>query len=319
MELLHTATKFLPASAVQALAVIGVVVILSKLLHFIHNFYNYFVRGSRNLKKYGQWAIVTGCTDGIGKAIADEFAKKGLNLVLISRTQSKLSDQAKEIETKFKVKTQIVAVDFSSQSPSILDPVKATIKDLDIGILVNNVGMAYDHADYFHGLTQEKIEQLIHINIWGTTMMTYAVLPGMIERKRGAIINVSSASSLISEPLYAVYTGSKAYINNFSEALHNEYQRYGIHVQAQLPGLVTSKLSKVRNASFFIPNPKDYAKSFISKIGYEPVSISYWTHALQFGIALSLPRAWLGKFLLSRGLDIRSRAIKKKEQEAKKQ
>jgi len=240
-------------------------------------------------------------------------------LVLISRTQAKLTEQAKDIETKFKVQTKTVAIDFSSQTPNLLDPVKDLIKDLDIGILVNNVGMAYDHAEYLHKLDQDKINKLIHINITGTTMMTYLVLPGMVERKRGAIINVSSASSLISEPLYAVYTGSKAYINNFSEGLHHEYKRYGIHVQGQLPGLVTSKLSKIRYPSFFIPNPSSYAKSFVSKIGYEPISISYWTHALQLGIALSLPRTWLSKYLLSRGLAIRDRALKKKEQEAKKQ
>jgi 17beta-estradiol 17-dehydrogenase / very-long-chain 3-oxoacyl-CoA reductase len=82
--------------------------------------------------------------------------------------------------------------------------------------------MAYDHAEYFHLLEAQKIQQLIRINVTGTTYMTHLVLPGMVERRRGAIINVSSASSLVSEPLYAVYTGTKAYINNFSEALHHE-------------------------------------------------------------------------------------------------
>jgi len=311
--------KVIPSWALQVFAVIGAIVVISHLLQLISNFYIHFVRGGKNLKRYGQWAIVTGCTDGIGKAIAEEFAKRGLDLVLISRTQSKLMEQAKELESKFKVKTQIVAVDFSSGSPNLLDPVRAAVKDMDIGILVNNVGMAYDHAEYFHELDASKIEQLVRVNITGTTMMSHLVLPGMVARKRGAIINVSSGSSLISEPLYAVYTGSKAYINNFSESLHSEYKRYGIQVQAQLPGLVTSKLSKIRSPSFFVPNPTSYAKAFVSKIGYEPISISYWTHALQFGIALSLPRNWLSKFLLSRGLDIRARALKKKQQDTKSQ
>jgi len=233
-------------------------------------------------------------------------------LVLISRTQSKLTELAESLESKFKVQTMTVAVDFSSQSPNYLDPVKTAIKELDVGILVNNVGVAYDHAEYFHLLDKEKIQQIIHVNVTGTTSMTYIVLPGMIERKRGAIINVSSASSLISEPLYAVYSGTKAYINNFSEALHHEYKGYGIHVQAQLPGFVTSKLSKIRRTSFFIPSPAAYAKSFIAKIGYEPVSVNYWTHALQIGVALSAPRQFLSNNLLNRGLDIRTRAYKSK-------
>jgi len=304
--------QYLPEWSINAFILIGLLVTFA-IIYKVHNaFYVTFFRGAKNLKKYGEWAIVTGCTDGIGKAIAEELAKKGMNLVLISRTQSKLNEQAGNIETKFKVKTIAVAVDFSSSLPNYLDPVKAAIKDLDVGILVNNVGMAYDHAEYFHLVDKEKIQQIIHMNVSGTTLMTYMVIPGMVERKRGAIINVSSASSLVSEPLYAVYTGTKAFINNFSEALHYEYKKYNIHVQAQLPGLVTSKLSKVSRASFFIPSPVAYAKSFISNIGYEPINITYWTHALQFGVALSLPRAFLSNTLLNRGLDIRNRAYKKK-------
>lgn len=193
------------------------------------------------------------------------------------------------------------------------------VKDLEVGILVNNVGIAYDHAEYFHLLDAEKINKLIQVNVTATTMMTHIVLPSMVERKRGAIINVSSASSLVSEPLYAVYTGSKAYINNFSESLHYEYSKFGIHVQSQLPGLVVSKLSKVRSTSFFIPSPQSYATAFVNQIGYEPVNISFWTHAIQFGVALALPRQYLSNMLLSRGLDIRKRAYKKKEQEQKQQ
>jgi len=293
-------------------------IFLAKITYgIVLGFYRYFIRSGANLKKYGSWAIITGCTDGIGAAIANEFAKKGINLILISRTPEKLHQQAKDLETKFKINTETVAIDFTKATAASFEPVQALVNRLEVGILVNNVGIAYDHAEYFHALDQSKIMDIIHVNVTVTTQMTHLVLPQMVQRKRGAIINVSSASSLVSEPLYAVYTGTKAYINNFSEALHHEYKKYNIDVQAALPGLVTSKLSKVRQSSFFIPSPAAYARTFVAQIGYEPISVTYWTHAIQFGIALTLPRKVMQSFLLSRGLDIRTRAYRKKEAEKK--
>jgi 17beta-estradiol 17-dehydrogenase / very-long-chain 3-oxoacyl-CoA reductase len=80
---------------------------------------------------------VTGCTDGIGKAVAEEFAAKGISLVLISRTQSKLDEQAKELRDKYKVETKVHALDFSTEDLSVFDKVKDLIKGMDIGILGN--------------------------------------------------------------------------------------------------------------------------------------------------------------------------------------
>jgi 17beta-estradiol 17-dehydrogenase / very-long-chain 3-oxoacyl-CoA reductase len=145
-----------------------------------------------------------------------------------------------ELETKFKVQTRTFAIDFTVDSPTLFDGLKAVLKDLDVGILVNNVGIAYEHAEYFHLLDASKVQQIIQVNVKATTLMSYLVLPYMVEKKRGCIVNVGSISSLVSEPLYAVYSGSKGYINNFSEALHHEYKKYNISVQAQLPGLVVT-------------------------------------------------------------------------------
>jgi len=281
------------------------------ILNFV---YVHFLRPGKDLKKFGKWAIVTGSTDGIGKAVAEELAAKGLSLILISRTQSKLEEQAKELGTKFKIDTKILSLDFSSEDLNMFEKVKEIIKGLDIGILINNVGMSYDHAEFFHLVEKDKIEKIVRINIFATTHMSYLVLPGMVERKRGSIVNVSSASGFVSEPLYAVYSASKSFVNSFSKALHYEYKKDGVHVQCQVPAFVTTKLSKLRSTSFFICSPKAYAKSLIAKIGYEPVIFSYWTHALQIEGALSLPIPdWVFfTFLLSRAKDIRRRAYAKK-------
>jgi len=301
----------------SSLALLVGFVLIFKTAFAIGNFvYVHFFRPGQNLKKFGSWAIVTGSTDGIGQAIAQELAAKGLNLVLISRTQEKLERDAKELSTKFNIQTKVVAVDFSQNDPNLLNPVRDAIRGLDIGILVNNVGASYDHAEYFHLVEAKKIDDLIRINIEGTTKMTYLVLPDMVERKKGAIVNVSSASSMVNEPLYAVYSASKAYVNTFSTALHYEYRGRGVHVQAQIPAFVVSKLSKLRSANFFIVTPRAYAKAFIKMIGYEPVIFSYWTHSLQIETLLALPIPWsvLCPFLLNRGLGIRKKAYAKKQQ-----
>jgi len=289
--------------------------LIAKVLYAVGNFvYVYFFRPTQNLKKYGQWAVVTGSTDGIGKAIAEEFASLGLNLVLISRTQAKLDQDAKDFSAKYKIQTKVVAVDFSSTDAKLLDGVRDTLRGLDVGILVNNVGMSYDHAEFFHELDQKKIDDLIRINIDGTVNMTYLVLPGMLERKRGAIINLSSASSVVNEPLYAIYSATKAFVNNFSYALHYEYKGKGVHVQSQIPAFVTTKLSKLRSTSFFICSPRAYAKAFVNKIGYEPLIFSYFSHALQIETLLGLPIPWSVTLpiLFNRGLAIRKKAYAKR-------
>jgi len=295
---------------------IGFLFVFCFFIAILKKFYVFCLRPGRNLKKYGSWAIVTGCTDVIGKAIVEEFAKKGLNIVLISRNQQKLDDQAKELKAAFNILIKTVALDFTRSDPLMFDPVKAAIKDLDIGILVNNVGGSYDHAEYYLNLSKEKIEQLIRLNIYSTIEMTYIVLPGMVQRKRGAIINVSSASGLVNEPMYAVYSACKAFINTFSLALYYEYKGQGVHIQAQLPAFVTTKLSKLRTTSFFICSPKAYAKSFVRMIGYEPVILSYWTHYLQLKPVTFLPDWIVGPQLLARGKSVRAKAYKKKEEQA---
>lgn len=304
--------EIVPWGVRQALQALALFFIVRFALKALGAFYVYFLRPGKDLKKYGAWAVITGCTDGIGKAMAEQLARKGLNLVLISRTASKLQEQARDIEAKYKVETKTVAVDFASDSATLLEPVKQALKGLPVGILVNNVGVSYDHAEFFGDLDQARIDAIVHVNIVGTTAMTQLVLPSMVERKRGAIVNVSSVSSLLNEPLYSVYSGSKAYVNNFSQGLYWEYKRQGVHVQTTLPGFVATKLSKIRATSLFVPSPNAWARAAIAHIGYESLSIPYWSHALQVWLANLLPSSTVASFLLKNGLSIRHRAHQKK-------
>ena len=172
-----------------------------------------FLRPRKNLKKYGAWALVTGPTDGIGKAFAFELAREGLNLVLVGRNVDKLDDISREIRSKYaKIETKTVVVDFSGDLSEGVKKIGEAIEALDVGILINNVGVSYPYARYFHEVDDELLKNLIKVNVEGTTKVTQVVLPGMIGRKRGAIINIGSGAATVipSDPLYAVYAASKA-------------------------------------------------------------------------------------------------------------
>ena len=165
----------------------------------------------RRLPTYGKYAVVTGATDGIGEAYASELAKRGLDVVIIARNAEKLASVAAKItgETGRTVKT--ITADFAKPAGlyARIDKELRAATGGDIGILVNNVGISYVSALYFDELEAHQpsaVEDLIEVNIVAATRMAQLVLPGMKERKKGAIVNVSSAAGRLSvgNPLYAV-------------------------------------------------------------------------------------------------------------------
>ena len=136
---------------------------------------------------------MTGATDGIGKAMAFEFAKSGMNVVLISRSKDKLDACAAELKGKYpKIDVRVLAIDYGKFDAKARAAVDGTLKDLDVGVLVNNVGISYPFTQFFHELSDENVEQLMSLNVDSTTWMTRIVLPGMLARKRGAIVNIGS-------------------------------------------------------------------------------------------------------------------------------
>lgn len=300
---------------VYLLAGVGILSCLKCLVEALRTGVDILQGGGKNLKQYGDWAVVTGATDGGGRAYAMELAKRGLNIVLISRTQSKLDAVASEIQTKYSskgVQVKTIAADFSKTE--CYDHIKKELESVPVGILINNVGRSYNYAEFFHLLTGSEIQGLIDMNIQSTTRMTHMVLPGMLERKKGAIINIASAAGVIytGNPLYTVYSATKAYVDFFSRSLNIEYKGKGIHVQSQVPYFYTSKLSKIRKPTLFSPTPETYAKSAIQRIGTSASEVPYLPHRLQhYFVQNVIPRFLLAKTLMSMHLSIRKRAYKK--------
>jgi len=275
--------------------------------------YRLFLRAPIKPTQFGKWAVVTGATDGIGKAMALELARKRMNVLLISRTESKLVEVAKEVES-IGVEAKYLAIDFSSFDESDRSKVAKALEGMDVGVLVNNVGVSYPYPKYFHELNDQQVTALVELNVNSTLGMTRLALPGMLERKRGCVVNISTGASLKPMPLLAGYNGAKSFVNGLTTSLASEYAGKGVHFQVQVPLFVTTKLAKIRNPSITTPTPEGYARSAVAAIGYESMVSPYWAHALLIWVMNLLPTFVTDKVLMGMHLPLRSRGMKKDQQ-----
>ncbi|KAL6520189.1 Very-long-chain 3-oxoacyl-CoA reductase 1 [Orobanche minor] len=289
---------------------LGSLFLLKLSLSVLKWIYVHFLRPAKNLRKYGSWALITGATDGIGKAFAFQLARKGLNLVLVGRNSDKLKEVSESIKSKYG-STQItnVVVDFSGDLDEGVSRIKDAIEGLDVGVLINNVGVSYPYARFLHEVDDKLLNDLIKVNVEGTTKVTRAVLPGMVKRKRGAIVNIGSGAAIVipSDPLYSVYAATKAYVDQFSRCLYVEYKKSGIDVQCQVPLYVATKMASIKRSSFFVPSTDVYARAALRWIGYAPRCTPYWPHTILWAVANLLPESAVDAWRLNFCLAIRKR------------
>lgn len=297
---------------VAVVAFIGLRILLA-ILNFV---FVYFLRPGKELRKYGKVAIVTGATDGIGKAYALELAKRGLDVVLVSRTQAKLDAVQKEISDAVggKIDVSTHAMDLTKVTDEALSEFEALVEGKDVAILVNNAGMSLDHPDYLETTSAEFNRDLIHINCYAPTVLTKAVLPGMKARRRGIVVNVGSANGILpSVALLSVYAGSKAYISQFTRSMNEEVKSFNVRVQDQCPFFVTTKISKIRKPRLDAPTPKAWARAAVKQIGYETDRTPYWSHGLMLMLIRSVCPAWaVNAYVTSLHQSFRQRFLDKK-------
>ncbi|KAF3906508.1 hypothetical protein ABW20_dc0107018 [Dactylellina cionopaga] len=316
--------------AKTGLAYFGGAFVIYCLFRLLTAIFAIFIQPGKSLRKFGpkgSWAVVTGASDGIGKEFAYQLAEKGFNIILISRTASKLEEIGKDLESKHNIQTEYLPIDFAANLDEDYKKIAAAVDGKDVSILINNVGKSYDMPTPFVLLEEKLMLDIITINCTATLRVTQAIAPGMVSRKRGLILTMGSFSGLTPTPLLAAYTGSKAFLSHWSAALAAELAPQGVHVELVTSYLVTSAMSKIRRSSVTIPNPKAFVKASLGKIGVyvgnmEGVSTPYWSHGVIHWALENL--AGLGtsnviKINKSMHEDIRKRALKKKEREAKTQ
>ncbi|KAH8246375.1 hypothetical protein KR038_007119 [Drosophila bunnanda] len=237
-------------------------------------------------ERYGDWAAITGSSDGIGKEYAKELARQGINVVLIARNEEKLQAVVREIgeskESESKVQTKIVIADFTKGS-KVYEHIEKELADVPISILVNNVGIGSPNSVL--KWTQESTQDIIETNVVAVSQLSRIFFQRMKEAKiKGAIVNVSSGTEMQPLPYAAYYAASKAYNRSFTLALHAEAKPFGIHVQLLSPNFVVTKINsyskRIMKGGLFIPTAESFARSAVNQLrdGVDETPGHLWHH-----------------------------------------
>ncbi|KAA0717257.1 Very-long-chain 3-oxoacyl-CoA reductase [Triplophysa tibetana] len=242
-----------------------------------------------DLKAYGQWAAFMNNWRTIGvldnrqviqqgpplagqmsvvKQPGGKLAKRGLDLVLISRSEEKLHRVAKDIESQFRRQTRVIQADFT-EGHSIYSAITQQLEGLEIGILVNNVGMNYTGilANFLDVPDPEqRITQVINCNILSVTQMSRLILPGMVERGKGLIINMSSEAASQPQPMLSLYSATKCVA----------------------PFVVSTNMTHNVPVNPLVKSAASFARDALNTVGYTSYTSGCVTHALQRMAKLAL-------------------------------
>ncbi|XP_056585773.1 17-beta-hydroxysteroid dehydrogenase type 3 isoform X2 [Triplophysa dalaica] len=238
----------------------------------------------------GKWAVVTGGSDGIGRAYAQELSKHGMNVIIISRNQEKLERAARNIELSTGAKVKVITADFTKDD--MYGHIMKSLEDLDIGILVNNVGILpsqvpcrlLETADL-----EKKIYDVINCNVKAMVKMCRIVLPGMQERGRGVILNVSSGIAKIPCPMYTLYAASKVFVERFSQCLQADYKSKGIIIQTVAPFGVSTSMTGHQRPDMVTFTAEEFVKSSLKYLRAGDQTYGSLTHAILGWMVQAIP------------------------------
>ena len=183
--------------------------------------------------------IITGASSGIGKALAEEFAKRGANVVLGARQYVTLCEITADLERQYQVKALAVQTDVSKEEDCELLVKQALVTFGKIDILINNAGLSM--RALFNDVDLSVLKNLMDVNFWGTVYCTKHALPEILKTK-GSIIGVSSIAGYRGLPGRTGYSSSKFAMNGFMESLRTELLKTGVHVMVACPGFTTSNI-----------------------------------------------------------------------------
>ncbi|CAN0145482.1 inactive hydroxysteroid dehydrogenase-like protein 1 [Lampetra fluviatilis] len=249
---------------------------------------------------HGAWAVVTGPTAGIGRAYARELARRGLGVVLVGRDAARLGAFAEELRGDFPVRTLEIVADFN-HGPAAYGDIARALEGMDVGVLVNNVGVMPVVPGPFLTAGEEHLWELVNVNVAAAMLMTRLLLPGMLQRGRGAVVNLSSGSCLRPMPYMAAYAATKAFVDSWSCALSRECSGSGVAVQTLIPFYVATRMTApgryLRRPWLFVPSAEEYARHAVATLGVARRTTGYWPHTLQMWFTQLMPE-WLWTWLV---------------------
>jgi len=307
---------------VDGLGVLTAIYLAFRLVRFLLT-YVILPNGKYNPKKYGagqgSWALITGSSDGIGKGFAEELAKDGFNLFLVSRTESKLKALVESLTREYKIEAKYLALDLSKGVKESLHLIKPHLEGLEgkLGMLVNNVGVNTDIPVKFEEMPQEDILYLIDVNVTFTLLLTQAAIPILKKNNHGrsAIINLSSITAAFpSAPYLSVYGATKAFVQLWSKSLSTELAGSNVDNLAVSPAYVASAMSGFKKGSLIVTLPNATARDSLRKLGSYDEATPSLIHSVQrFLMADVCPPAIMNPFLSSQLAANRQKMLHKKK------
>jgi uncharacterized protein len=185
-------------------------------------------------RRPGETVLITGASSGIGRELARLFADDGASLILVARSENKLHELAAELGEAHGVQIQVIPADLSHPGSPMQVVEALADRQLTVDVLVNNAGLGGHGSVGALGVARQL--DIIEVNVAALTRLTALLLPGMLERRNGAILNVASTAAFAPGPNQAVYCATKAYVLSFSEALAEEVRGTGVRVSCLAPG-----------------------------------------------------------------------------------
>jgi short-subunit dehydrogenase len=236
-------------------------------------------------ERYGDWALVTGASAGLGLEFARSLARDGVSCVLTARREDRLRELAGELERRHGIETRVVPIDLSDADGA--ERLADAVADLEIAILVNNAGFGY--VGRFDKLDPARLRDMVQVNCLAPVLLTSRVVPGMKERGRGAVIITGSVAGRQPLPLHNVYSASKSFDLLFGESLSVELKPLGIDVLVVEPG---STETEFQQAAGELAHKGESADKVVgvafAALGQQPSVISGWLNWLRANLASRL-------------------------------
>ncbi len=238
-------------------------------------------------ERYGAWAVVTGASDGIGRACAEALARSGINVVLVARRRAVLDALAEQLAPH--ASTLVIVADLSKRAG--IDDVLAQTEDLDVGMLVAAAGFGTS-GDFLEVAEADELSML-DVNCRATLLMARAYGRRFVERGRGGLVLMSSLLAFQGVPRAAHYAATKAYVQTLSEGLRLELAPHGVDVVASAPGPVNSGFAAradMRMGKALAP--ADVAAGTLAALGRRGTTRPGWLSKVLEGSLSTLPRPW---------------------------
>lgn len=182
----------------------------------------------------GKTALITGASAGIGRAFAQELAKRGMNVILVARSSDLLHSLASDLHRSHGIRAEVVVADLSLDGAAVMVYKTVRERQLMVDLLINNAGFI-NYAP-FESIAPDRDRAQVIVNITAVVDLTHSFIPDMLAHGSGAVLNVASNGAFYPMPYMAVYAATKAFVLSFSEALWAEYRTRGLRVLALCPG-----------------------------------------------------------------------------------